>query len=370
MNNIITCVHCGKEFELSEVFIHQFEEEVNARAIKEAREKASKETELKLQESAEEKKELKEQNKLLQTQLQELNKLLKEMQVKNEQREAEQEKKLKDIEEKAKAEASKESNEKYRLDKLEYEKRLADMQKALEDAQRKGKQGSQQLQGEVLELDLEEKLKLQFPADEFLPIPKGVEGADIWQKVKDFKGNEAGSIVWETKRAKAWDKKWLGKLRSDMGKVDASECILVTQVLPNDVKEFHLVERVWVTDYEHALHVARVVRFLIAKVATAKASANHSEDDLIKIRDYITSDRFKHKINMHHDIINAMMEEHTSDMRLTQLRWKKREAQIKALDNNISQLDGEIQGIMPEVKSLSLPSDIDSSPEANAEDES
>jgi len=68
---------------------------------------------------------------------------------------------------------------------------------SLEEAQRKAKQGSQQTQGEVLELDLEETLRSTFPSDEIEPVGKGVRGADIRQIVKSPKGYVCGVILWE-----------------------------------------------------------------------------------------------------------------------------------------------------------------------------
>ena len=64
--------------------------------------------------------------------------------------------------------------EERRFKDLETEKRIGDLTKALEDANRKAQQGSQQLQGEVQELDLEAFLKEQFPLDEIKPVAKGV----------------------------------------------------------------------------------------------------------------------------------------------------------------------------------------------------
>jgi hypothetical protein len=40
-------------------------------------------------------------------------------------------------------------------------------------------QGSQQVQGEVSELKLEESLRALFSFDEILPVPKGINGADV-----------------------------------------------------------------------------------------------------------------------------------------------------------------------------------------------
>ena len=58
-------------------------------------------------------------------------------------------------------------------------KLIADMQKRMEEMNRKLEQGSQQLQGEVLELDLEAALKAAFPRDHIEPVAKGVFGGDV-----------------------------------------------------------------------------------------------------------------------------------------------------------------------------------------------
>jgi hypothetical protein len=65
----------------------------------------------------------------------------------------------------------------------------------IEDLKRKAEQGSQQTQGEVAELELEENLRAVFPFDEILPIAKGARGADVLQKVKDGYGRECGAIL-------------------------------------------------------------------------------------------------------------------------------------------------------------------------------
>lgn len=357
-SNTLICPNCKKNIELSEALLHEFQEEFEIKhkkdmeeAVRLASEKAKEEFEKK---NSEEIEKLKKQNE-------EKEEALRKEKIEAEEKNRKFELEKKEFEENRTKEeerirllVEKEESEKHRLDKLEYEKKINDMQKALEEAQRKGKQGSQQLQGEVLELDLEEQLKVQFPMDEFLPIPKGIEGADIWQKVKDGHGNDVGSIIWETKRTKTWDKKWLIKLKEDARRVNASECILVSQVLPVDVKSFHRIEGVWVSSYEFALHVVRTVRYLMLKIAVMKASVSHEDEELKQIYDYIISDAFRHKIEAHNEAIKSMEEDLSSEQRLTQARWKKRAFQIKKLDTSISQLYGELQGIVPKLQDIEI----------------
>src|SRR3989338_7463795 len=307
MDNIIKCTHCGRDIKISDALANEIKEE--AERIKKA---AGEEARKKVQEEFEEK------DKAQKLELEEEKK-------KNRELIETFGKKKKEDEEKIREQVSKEASEKHRLEKLEYEKKISDMQKALEEAQRKGKQGSQQLQGEVLELDLEGQLKNQFPFDEFLPVPKGVEGADIWQNVRDERGNAAGSILWETKRTKNFDKKWLPKLREDTRRVNASECILVTEVLPNDVKGFHRTDGVWVTSYEYAIRIERTVRFIILKVSAARASASHEDHEIKRIYEYITSEAFRHKFEAHFEGVKALRDDLAAEKRLTEIRGKKRE---------------------------------------------
>ncbi|MBI3984979.1 MAG: DUF2130 domain-containing protein [Candidatus Levybacteria bacterium] len=352
MDNII-CPHCGKKVELSEAIIHQLSKKVR----EEERQKQKIELEKAIaEEKAASEKRLREQfekeNKDTQKAL--LN--AKETQRLLEEKLEKEQKLQEEREEKIRLEAQKEATESSRLDKKEYENKLSDMQKALEDAQRKAKQGSQQLQGEVLELDLEEKLKQAFPNDDFVPVPKGVEGADIWQKVR-YKEKIIGSILWETKRTKAWSNSWVTKLKDDMGKIAASEAIIVSQVLPDNTGNFDRKDGVWITFYEHAISIARYVRFLITTVATIKSSTSQTDEEWGKIRDYMLSDSFKHRMQAHFDGVKALRENLDQEKRNTTLRWKRQEVLIERLDSNTLNFYGELKAIasdLPEIEEVDV----------------
>lgn len=341
MNTTIKCIHCGLEFKPSDAIAHELDEE-KERILKTVEEDARKKFE---EENAVREKE---RNKELELAVQKNKELAESLASAEKKRKEEEER----IREETVEKTSKEISEKHRLEKLEFEKKIGDMQKALEEAQRKGRQGSQQLQGEVLELDFEAQLKNQFPQDEFLPVPKGVEGGDIWQRVVDKNGNTAGSIIWETKRTKAWSPSWLPKLREDGRKIGASECILISEVLPQDVKSFSRKDNVWISNYEYALHTARTIRFFILSVAAAKSGAAHNDEELRAIRNYITSDAFRHKFESHQEAVKALKDDLSAEKRASEIRWKKRETQIDRLDRNSSQMYGELQGIVPELEDI------------------
>lgn len=350
----VKCPHCGRYVELSEAIVHELAAKVRDEESKKLKAQFEKE---KAEESALHEKKLREEfeqkNKQRSKELDEAKKKEIELSERLTKEKEEREK----SEEKIKEETLKEASEKSRLDKLEYEKKISDMQKALEDAQRKGKQGSQQLQGEVLELDLEEKLKSVFPNDEFLPVPKGVEGGDIWQKVI-FQGKTVGSILWETKRTKAWSNSWTTKLKYDAGKISASESIIVSVTLPNGVANFDRKDGVWITSYEHAISICRYVRFLITTVSTVKSGANQTDEEWGQIRDYMLSDSFKHRMRAHFDGIKELRDSLDAEKRSTLLRWKKQESQIEKLDTNTTNFYGELKSIvknLPEVDGVDTP---------------
>lgn len=327
MNNI-TCPNCGKQVEISEALKHQVEEALRGKISTEIKvsleKKIKEELSLKIKDSENELLEAKKRNRELSEQLLELSKTIRELKDQNERRDLENEKKLSEAIEKNKEEAQKIASEKAKLKELELEKKLSDTQKALEDAQRKSRQGSQQLQGEVMELDLENQLRAVFVFDEFSPIPKGIEGADLWQKVKNRHGQSAGSILWEIKRTKAWSKGWLPKLREDSRKINASLCILVSEVLPDGTKHFDRHQGVWVCSFEHAVLLANVLRDSLLQVAIAKSSASHKDEKLQEIYDYITSEAFRHKIEAHFESVKVLREDLDSEKRLMEKNWKKK----------------------------------------------
>ena len=75
--------------------------------------------------------------------------------------------------------ARKEAEDEMRLKVSEKEQTISSMQKQIEDLKRRAEQGSQQLQGEVQELELETLLKAKFPHDTVAPVPKGEHGGDF-----------------------------------------------------------------------------------------------------------------------------------------------------------------------------------------------
>lgn len=371
--NSIKCTKCGEEIEISEALRHQIEEnvlsDVKARHIKdldlvrrETEEKLKKsiaeEMELKFKNKEEETKELRTRNKELMTQILDLNKLLRELKDRQERMEIENQKRLNEQIEKVKEENLKVVSEKMQFEMLELKKQLDDTKKALNDANTKLYQKSQQLQGEVMELYLENRLKAAFPHDEIIPVTKGAVGADILQKVKNSYSQLAGIILWETKRAK-WTPSWLPKLREDGRKEGANTCILVCETMPKDITTFGWLDGILVCSYTYALPLAEVVRRGIIQIAIAKSGAVNKDEKLQSLYEYLQSETFRHRFEAYVEGIVAMQQDLETEKRSMQRLWKKREMEINKVLNSIANMYGELQGIMgsslPEIKQLALP---------------
>ena len=114
----------------------------------------------------------------------------------------------------ARQQAKKEAAESLKLKVAEKEQTINSMRKQIDDLKQKAEQGSQQLQGEVQEIELESVLSTNFQTDIIKPVPKGEFGGDVLQEVFGLQNQRCGTILWESKRTKNWSDTWLVKLRN------------------------------------------------------------------------------------------------------------------------------------------------------------
>ncbi|MBI4949402.1 MAG: DUF2130 domain-containing protein [Deltaproteobacteria bacterium] len=247
-------------------------------------------------------------------------------------------------------------SEEHRLRDFEKEKKIADMQKMIDELKRKSEQGSQQAQGEALELDLESLLKSRFPVDSIEPVPKGMRGADILQKVYTRTGVYCGSIAWESKRTKAWNDEWISKLKEDQLEVRAETAVIVTETLPKGVASFSQMDGVWVTAIPLAGALAEALRVSLIQVALSRLSAEGKNEKMESIYYYLTGTEFRQKVEAIVEAFKAMQEDLDAEKRLMNKNWAKREKQIEKVMMNTLRMYGDVQGIsgksLPELKSL------------------
>lgn len=240
----------------------------------------------------------------------------------------------------------------------EKEKQIEDMKRVIDDLKHKSEQGSQELQGEVLELDIQAALTRQFPLDEIQPVPKGVTGADIIQTVRNGQGQICGRIVWETKNTKNWSAAWLAKLKDDTRSVGGNLAVLVTTTLPEDIYEFGLVEGVWVASRRAWPALAVALREQLVQVAFAHAANEGKQEKMDMLYRYLAGDAFRHKVTGIVEAFTALQDQLARERRAMEKIWKEREKQIERVITNTVGMYGEMSGILggslPEIPALTL----------------
>jgi hypothetical protein len=255
------------------------------------------------------------------------------------------EKRIQEGLEATRAQARKEAEEKLHLQVLEREQTIASMKQKLDELQRKAEQGSQQLQGEVSELELEAALKARFPTDLVEPVAKGEFGGDVVQRVVGVAGQPAGTILWESKRTKNWTDGWLGKLRGDQRSAKADVAIIVSQALPKEVESFGLVDEIWVAHPKVALSVAVALRISLLEVAAARKAVEGQQTKMDMVYRYMTGPGFRHRVQAILEAFSSMKEDLDREKKAITKQWAKREQQITQVMEATAGLYGDLQGI-------------------------
>lgn len=256
--------------------------------------------------------------------------------------------------------ARKEAEDEQRLKVMEKEQTIAAMQKQIEDLKRRAEQGSQQLQGEVQELELENLLRGKFPFDAIEPVPKGEYGGDVLHRVVGAGGQPGGTILWEFKRTKNWSDAWLVKLRGDQRTAKAEIAVIVSQILPKGVETFELIEGVWVTHPRAALPVAMVLRQSLLELALARQTTEGQQTKTDMVYQYLTGPRFRQRVEAIVEAFSTMQEDLDKERKVIMKQWAKREEQIMRVMGATVGMYGDLQGIagksLQEIEGLELPS--------------
>lgn len=252
--------------------------------------------------------------------------------------------------------AKQEAEDGLKLKVLEKEEQISSMQRQIEELRRKAEQGSQQLQGEVLELELESLLRSKFPLDSIEPVPKGEFGGDVLHRVNGPLGQYCGTILWESKRTKNWSDTWLPKLREDQRTAKAEIALIVSQILPKGVDAFDFIDGVWVTESRCAIPVAIALRQSLIELATARQAGEGQKTKMELIYQYLTGPRFKHRIEAIVEKFEDMQTDLDKERKTMTRLWAKREEQIKGVIETTVGMYGDLQGIagrtMQEIEGL------------------
>jgi hypothetical protein len=263
--------------------------------------------------------------------------------------------------------AKKEAEEELKLKVMEKDQTNTAMQRQIEDLKRRAEQGSQQLQGEVQELELEALLSAKFPRDTIQPVPKGEFGGDVLQRVFGPLNQICGAILWESKRTKNWSDGWLPKLREDQRAAKAEIAVIISQALPKDVETFGYVDGVWVADPKVALPVAFSLRQTLIEVACARQASQGQQTKMEMVYGYLTGPRFRQRVQAIVEAFSSMKEDLDREKKAITRQWAKREEQIDRVMQATVGMYGDLQGIagktLQEIEGLEIQGMLDFRPD-------
>ncbi|MDP3698380.1 MAG: DUF2130 domain-containing protein [Nanoarchaeota archaeon] len=397
-SKVMLCPSCGKDISealttnIENKIRHQFEtemketekeykqkikdlqDEANQKledALKEERQKIEKEAKRKAEESiSKDFKDLQEQVKEKSERLKEAEK--QELQLRKEKRELadateafelEMQRKLDEEKKKIFEEAFGKAEEKHELKYKDILKINDDLKKQIQDLQKKSEQGSQKLQGEVLEEELENLLAEAFPTDEIVPISSGVLGADILQKVYSRSGKGHGSILFESKRAKNWSNGWIPKLKGDMMEAKADIGVIVTTTLPEGIINFGCIDKVIVVHYKMILPVATLLRNQLSEISLTKNLNVGKNEKMEALFNYLTSAEFRQRFESVGSAFKEMKEDLEREKRAIKKQWAKRDQQIEQVFTGLGTMYGGMQAVigssLPNIKLLEFDSSSD-----------
>jgi hypothetical protein len=402
----IKCPNCGTQIELTEALTGQIEQSIRAQYEAEANQK-EKDLQARLQEIKQRQKELDvrqqaiedqvaervraerkkiaeqekakilseqaEQRQALQDEITEKNQKLKEFQqqeieLRKQQRKLQEEKEAFELEAARKLdgqrkqiaeEAGKKAADEQMLKLKEKDQLIESLRQQAQDWQRRAEVGSQEAQGEALEGQLQEVLEQAFPYDQFAEIKKGARGADILQIVRNSSGTECGKILWESKNTKDFQRGWIAKLKKDQQDSASDVAVIMSMAIPKEIDRFGMFEDIWVTDYKSAIGLCVALRQGLIKAQRERIVTAGRESVKDVIYNYITSNEFAMHVRAVANSYEAMKSDLDSEKRAMLRIWNKREKQITAVLDNVTQMYGSIEGLvgqkaLPTIETLSL----------------
>jgi hypothetical protein len=289
----------------------------------------------------------------------ELQKLQRQLEVREKDIESEISRRTQRAVKKAKEELAERIEEEHGEHERELEKKLSDARRQATELKRKLEQSSQQAQGEVAELELEKVLRRAFPEDEIRPVPKGKTGADVLQEVHSSNGVGCGCIIWESKNTRNWSKAWLVKLRTDQRRAKADVAVLVSAAMPNEVSRFGQIDGVWVTESPLALGLAMALRANLIQVALLKQSSKGKNETMEMLYEYLSGVEFRHRVEAVVEAFRSLQDDLDKERQAMEKQWAKRGKQLQLVIQNISGMYGDMQAIagqsLPRIRRLELP---------------
>lgn len=232
-----------------------------------------------------------------------------------------------------------------RLKDLEKEKIIQDQKNKLAEMSRKLNQHSQQLQGETMELDITSMLQSKFLQDKILEVPKGTQGVDIIQIVRNDRLQECGKLAIEIKNTKSFAKRFIDKIKHDRLEARADIAVIIATTLPNDMEYFGIIDDVIIVHYNIYMGVIEMLRNNLINMYSIKASNINRIEKKDILFNYITEPGFFDKIKSMYNAYADMKSDLDLEKNSVRRSWNRRERKLEDIVDNINSVWAELSAI-------------------------
>lgn len=220
------------------------------------------------------------------------------------------------------------------------------LKQKLQDATQRIEQGSMQMQGEMMELTVEEILREANPTDLIEEVKKGVNGFDAKQVIR-FNGKEIGSIGYEVKNTKSWSDGFIEKIKTDNLSAKCDLLVIVTKSTPKEMEgqKFKLINGVWVTSIHFLSDLSSLLRFGLLKVHEQRITQQNGDTKAHLLYAFLTSQECQALFNSMMDGLKKLEEMNDEEERKLQALFKKRKKQLEQLLSQFISYYGTMKGI-------------------------
>jgi len=239
----------------------------------------------------------------------------------------------------------KQAEDEHEFKEATLKKQLEDQKRLTEEMRRKQEQGSMQLQGEIMELAIEEYLINTFPLDTISEIKKGANGADCVHVVNTRENQNCGCIYYESKRAKVFQVAWIEKFKNDLRAKKADLGVLVTECLPGDMQRMGLKDGIWICTFQEFKGLSAVLRESIIQLNKAMQTQENKGDKMVMLYDYLTGNEFRSQVECIVEAFEQMQGDLNKEKIAMNRIWAQREKQLDKVIQNTAGMHGAIKGI-------------------------
>lgn len=216
-------------------------------------------------------------------------------------------------------------------------KQVTELQKRLEDqATRKP---------EVVDIDVFEQLRAEYPEDRVLRLPRGEAGGDILIEVK-YKGTVCGRIILDSRNRGNWQTSYAAKLRTDMVEQQADHAILSTLHFPRGASELCRHDDVLLVHPARVAELVGILRQALVRMFQTRLSNEQRADKKLRLYDHITSEVFRRKLGDTGKLTQQLLDLDVEEVKEHNRVWRTRGGILKKLEAVNSEVVGEINDIV------------------------